>query len=69
MTLIMKQGRIHNTISHGGWAGAVMCWVGAVGSAVLTTTSVACHGTPEPSVGQKKLPSVMTYIIVFVKKF
>ena len=26
------------------------------------------HGTPEPSVGQKKLPSVMTYIIVWIKK-
>ena len=26
------------------------------------------HGTPEPSVGKKKLPSVMKYIIVFVKR-
>ena len=27
------------------------------------------HGTPEPSPGKITLPSVMTYIIEFVKKF
>ena len=26
-----------------GWAGAVMWWAGAVGSAVYTTASVMCH--------------------------
>ena len=37
-----KQGRIHGSISRGGWAGAVLCWAGAVGGPVYTTASVTC---------------------------
>ena len=43
VALLKKQGRIHDTLSRGGWAGAVMWWAGAVGSAVYTTASVTCH--------------------------
>ena len=39
--IINKQGHIHDTLSRGGWAGAVMWW--AVGSALNTTTSVTGH--------------------------
>ena len=39
--VINKQGHIHDTLSRGGWAGAVMWW--AVGSALNTTTSVTGH--------------------------
>ena len=38
-----KQGRIHDTLSRGGWAGAVMQWAGAVRSAVYMTASVTCN--------------------------
>ena len=38
--MLNKQGRIHGSISRGGWAGAVMCWAGAVGGPVYTTASV-----------------------------
>ena len=34
---------IHDTLSRGGRAGAVMCWAGAVASAVYTTASVTCN--------------------------
>ena len=37
----MKQGRLHDNISCGGWAGAVIWSAGAVGEAVYTTASVA----------------------------
>ena len=37
-----KQGRIHSSISRGGWAGAAMCWAGAVGGPIYTTASVTC---------------------------
>ena len=37
-----KQGRIHDTISRGGWAGAVIWRAGAVGDAVYMTAAVAC---------------------------
>ena len=40
---IYKQGRIDDTLSRRGWAGAVMWWAGAVGSAVYTTASVTRH--------------------------
>ena len=39
----MKPGRIHDTLSCGGWAGAVMWWAGAVRGAVYTTASVTYH--------------------------
>ena len=38
----MRGRRIHGSISRGGWAGAVMCWAGAVGGPVYTTASVTC---------------------------
>ena len=41
--LLIKQGRIHDTLSRGGWAGAVMWWAGAVQSAIYTTASVTYH--------------------------
>ena len=37
-----KQGRIHDSISRGGWAGAVIRGAGAVGDAVYMTATVAC---------------------------
>ena len=37
-----KQARIHDTVSRGGWAGAVIWRAGAVGDAVYTTASDAC---------------------------
>ena len=40
--LVSQQGRIHGSISRGGWAGAVMCWAGAMGGPVYTTASVTC---------------------------
>ena len=42
LSFIEKQGRIHDTISRGGWAGAVITRAGAVGEAVYTKASVAC---------------------------
>ena len=38
----MKQGRIHNSISHGNWAGAVIWRAGAVGDAVYMTATIVC---------------------------
>ena len=36
------QGRIYDSISRGGWAGAVFLRAGAVGDAVYMTATVAC---------------------------
>ena len=41
--IFKKQGRIHDTISRGGWAGAVIGREGAVRDAGYTTESVACE--------------------------
>ena len=37
-----EQGRIHDTISRGGWTGAVIWRAGAVGDAVYMTATVTC---------------------------
>ena len=38
-----KHSRIHDTLSRGGWAGALICWAGAVKSAIYTTASITCN--------------------------
>ena len=40
---VKEQGRIHDTISHGDWAGAVIWRAGAVRDAVYMTATVSCN--------------------------